>query len=139
MRAPRWRCSIPRARSLSKEGYMPTATCLCFGSYQFDLVNECLWCGAQRVPLRPKPFAVLRYLVEHAGRLVTKDELLQAVWPETIVSAEVLKAYIHDLRTVLGKEAEATRFIETVARRGYRFVGTVTATSAEAPQEVRHE
>src|SRR5262245_26792646 len=105
---------------------MPAATYLCFGSYRLDLANECLWRGTQRVPLRPKPFAVLRYLVEHAGRLVTKGELLQAVWPETVVSAEVLKGYIHDLRTVLGKEAEAPLFIETVARRGYRFIAPLT-------------
>src|SRR5262245_37723784 len=75
----------------------------------------------------------------HAGRLVAKAELLYAVWPDTVVSTEVLKGYIHDLRTVLGEEAEAPRFIETVARRGYRFMETVTATIPEAPREERHE
>jgi DNA-binding winged helix-turn-helix (wHTH) protein/predicted ATPase len=108
---------------------MPAATYLCFGSYRLDLENECLWRGTQVVPLRPKPFAVLRYLVEHAGRLVAKAELLHAVWPETVVSTEVLKGYIHDLRTVLGEEAEAPRFIETVARRGYRFIAPLTTSA----------
>src|SRR5262245_21573414 len=118
---------------------MPAATYLCFGSYRLDLVNECLWRGMQVVPLRPKPFAVLRYLVEHAGRLVAKAELLHAVWPETVVSAEVLKGYIHDLRTVLGDEVEVPRLVETVARRGYRFIGTVTATTAEGLHEARRD
>src|SRR5262245_18950303 len=118
---------------------MPAATYLCFGSYRLDPVNECLWRGTQVVPLRPKPFAVLRYLVEHAGRLVAKAELLHAVWPETVVSAEVLKSYIHDVRTALGEEAETPRFIETVARRGYRFIGAVTVTAAEMLHEERRE
>jgi DNA-binding winged helix-turn-helix (wHTH) protein/tetratricopeptide (TPR) repeat protein len=118
---------------------MPAATCFCFGSYRLDPVNERLWRGTKLVPLRPKPFALLRYLVAHAGRLVTKAELLRALWPETRVSAEVLKGYIHELRTVLGEKAEAPRFIETVARRGYRFMGTVTATAAATPPEERRE
>jgi predicted ATPase/DNA-binding winged helix-turn-helix (wHTH) protein len=108
---------------------MPAATYLCFGSYRLDLVNECLWRGMQVVPLRPKPFAVLRYLMEHAGRLVAKAELLHAVWPETIVSTEVLKGYIHDLRTVLGDDPHAPQFIETVGRRGYRFIAPLTTSA----------
>ena len=79
---------------------MPTSD-WSFDSYRLDLENECLWRGTKLVPLRPKPFALLRYLVAHAGRLVTKAELLRALWPETRVSAEVLKGYIHELRTVL--------------------------------------
>src|SRR5262245_64822477 len=75
----------------------------------------------------------------HAGRLVAKAELLHAVWPETVVSAEVLKSYIHDVRTALGEEAETPRFIETVARRGYRFIGAVTVTAAEMLHEERRE
>ncbi len=112
---------------------MPSTASLCFEAYRLDLVNECLWRGPQRVPLRPKPFAVLRYLVEQAGRLVPKAELLHAVWPETVVSAAVLKSYIHELRSVLEENAEAPRFIATVARRGYRFLGTVTVTTADTP------
>src|SRR5262245_1189292 len=126
MRAPWWRYSIPQVRNSAKEGRMPAATYLCFGSYRLDLVNESLWRGTQLVPLRPKPFAVLHYLVEHAGRLVAKAELLHAVWPETVVSAEVLKGYIHDLRTVLGDDPHAPQFIETVGRRGYRFIAPLT-------------
>src|SRR5262249_38818654 len=108
---------------------MQTESILNFGSYQLDRVNERLWRGTQVVPLRPKPFAILRYLVEHPGRLVSKAELLQAIWPDTTVSEGVLKSYIHDLRTVLGEEAQAPQFIETVGRRGYRFIAPLTTSS----------
>ena len=76
----------------------------------------------------PKDFAVLHYLVMHAGQLVTKEELLQTVWVETRVSAGVLKTSIERLRRTLGDSAKTPRFIETVQRRGYRFLPTVTTT-----------
>jgi len=60
---------------------------------------------------------------------VTKEELLKAVWPETCVSAGLLHTYIRDLRDVLGEDPEAPRFIETVARRGYRFIAPLAAAS----------
>jgi len=80
------------------------------------------------VPLPPKTFAVLRYLVEHAGRLVPKDELTKAVWPDTRISEGVLKGYIRDLRDVLGDNPEVPRFIETVPRRGHRWIEKVVST-----------
>ena len=61
----------------------------------------------------PKPFAVLTYLVEHAGRLVTHEELLAAIWPDTYVQPEVLRRYILEIRRVLGDSAETPRFIQT--------------------------
>ncbi|HEV8718818.1 MAG TPA: winged helix-turn-helix domain-containing protein, partial [Candidatus Binatia bacterium] len=99
---------------------------LFFSSFRLDLEAEQLWRGAARVPLRPKPFALLRYLVEQAGRLVSKAELRQALWPEAYVSEGLLKGYIRDLRAVLGDDPEAPQFIETVARRGYRFIASLT-------------
>jgi len=98
---------------------------LVFPPFWLDLVNEQLWHGEEVISVRPKPFAVLRYLVEHAGRLVSKEELRKAVWQHAFISEGVLKGYIRDLREVLGDEAGAPRFIETVARRGYRFVAPV--------------
>ena len=80
----------------------------------------------------PIPFAVLRYLVEHAGRLVTHDELLNAVWPETYVQPEVLRRYILEIRRALGDKAGKPRFVETLPKRGYRFIAPVTE-SADAP------
>ena len=98
-----------------------------FPPFQLDLANEQLWREQQLVPLPPKTFAVLRYLVEHAGRLVTKDELLKAVWSDTRVSDGVVKGYIHDLREALGDSSQQPRFIETVSRRGHRFIGKVAS------------
>jgi DNA-binding winged helix-turn-helix (wHTH) protein/tetratricopeptide (TPR) repeat protein len=96
-----------------------------FPPFRLDVVNQCLWQGDTRVSLMPKPFAVLRYLVEHAGRLVTQDELLTAIWPDTFVQPEILRRYILEIRRVLGDDAEAPRFIETLPRRGYQFIAPV--------------
>jgi len=85
--------------------------------------NEWAWCGEQRLQLMPRAFAVLRHLVEHAGRLVTKDELLATVWRDAIVSDAALASCIRDLRRALGDSSEAPRYIETVHRRGFRFIG----------------
>ena len=103
-----------------------------FPPFRLDPVNEQLWRENQLVPLRPKTFAVLRCLVEHAGRLVTKEELLKAVWPGTRVSEGILKGYIRDLRAMLGDDSQQPRFIETVPRRGHRFIAVVT-TAAPVP------
>jgi DNA-binding winged helix-turn-helix (wHTH) protein/tetratricopeptide (TPR) repeat protein len=101
-----------------------------FPPFRLDTENQCLWRRAdvpddQRIMLTPKAFAVLRYLVEHAGRLVTQDELLEAVWPDTFVQPEVLKYQIADIRSRLGDRARNSLFIETLPRRGYRFVAAV--------------
>jgi DNA-binding winged helix-turn-helix (wHTH) protein len=93
-----------------------------------DLANEQLWRGAELMPLRPKAFALLRYLATHAQRLVTQEELLKVVWQHTYVSEGLLRGYIRELREVLGDEAKAPRFIEMVPRRGYRFIAPVTTT-----------
>jgi DNA-binding winged helix-turn-helix (wHTH) protein/tetratricopeptide (TPR) repeat protein len=106
-----------------------------FHPFRLDLVNQRLWRGETRVPLMPKPFAVLRYLVEHAGRLVTQDELLAAVWPDTHVQPEVLRRSILEIRRVLGDRAEDPLFIETFPKRGYQFIASVTSESAAALPE----
>ena len=74
-----------------------------FHSFRLDVRNQCLWRDDQRVPLPPKAFEVLRYLVEHPGRLVTQDEILQALRPEVFVNPEVVKKYILGIRKVLGE------------------------------------
>jgi DNA-binding winged helix-turn-helix (wHTH) protein/tetratricopeptide (TPR) repeat protein len=104
-----------------------------FPPFRLDVVNQCLYRGDERVPLMPKPFAVLQYLVEHAGRLVSQDELLEAIWPETHVQPEVLRRYILEIRRALGDQPETPRFIETITKRGYRFIAEVTASKPETP------
>ena len=109
-----------------------TAQQLVFASFRLDLINEQLWEGEMLVPLRPKLFGVLRDLAEHAGRLVTREELRQAVWPTTVVSESVLRGVIRELREVLGDDADAARFVETIPHRGYRFLPTVTSTPVQS-------
>src|SRR5262245_27736660 len=93
---------------------------------RLDTTNQLLWRGSRVIPLRQKSFAVLQYLVGHPGQLVTKEELLHAVWPETYVSDIVLKVCIRELRHALGDQRGAPQFIETVHRRGYRFIAPIT-------------
>lgn len=104
-----------------------------FESFGLDPSNECLWQNGVQISLPPKPFAVLRYLVENPGRLITHDELLDAVWPETFVQPQVLRTYMLDLRKVLGDDAKQPRFIQTKPKRGFRFVAAVSETNGAAP------
>src|SRR5262247_3813602 len=101
-----------------------------FPPFWLDPVNQCLWRRQETAPderllLTPKAFAVLRLLVAHAGRLVTQDELLAALWPEMHVQPEVLKSRIFEVRSALGDRPKTPRFIETLPRRGYRFIAPV--------------
>jgi class 3 adenylate cyclase/tetratricopeptide (TPR) repeat protein len=113
----------------------------CFADFRLDPDNACLWRGTQSVALTPKAFDVLHYLVTHPDRLVTKDTLLDAVWPETAISDAVVRIAIGELRRALGDTAQASRFIATVHRRGYRFLAPVTpvyppeTVQAERPQQ----
>src|SRR5262245_342590 len=104
-----------------------------FADFRLDLDNACLWCGTQLVALTPKAFDVLHYLITHADRLVTKDTLLDAVWPEKTISDAVVRIAVGELRRALGDTAQAPRFIATVHRRGYRFMEPVVEHSAEGP------
>ena len=96
-----------------------------FGSFGLDTSNECLWRDGAQIALPPKPFAVLRYLVENPGRLITHDELMDALWPETYVQPQVLRTYMLELRKVLGDDPGNPRFIQTLPKRGYCFVAAV--------------
>ena len=93
-----------------------------FDPFSLDLANECLWRGSQAIKLRPKAFAVLNYLLGRPGQLITKEELLNTVWPETFVGEAVLKVAIRQLREALDDDPKSPRFIETAHRRGYRFI-----------------
>ena len=96
-------------------------------------MNHCLWSGEKRVRIPPKAFDVLRYLVENPGRLVTQDELLEALWTETYVNPEILRKYILDIRRILGDRPDKPVFIETVTKRGYRFIAPVAEDTEAAP------
>ena len=104
-----------------------------FQSFRLDPTNHCLWNGGKRVRIPPKAFDVLRYLVENPERLVTQDELLEALWPDTYVNPEVLRKYILDVRKILGDRPDRPEFIETLPKRGYRFVAAVSDDGAAEP------
>lgn len=118
----------------------PESTVKSFPPFRLDAGDQCLWRGDSRIPLTPKVFAVLEYLVRHAGRLVSQQELLEAVWPETYVQPEILRKYILEIRKALDDPAKKPRFIETLPKRGYRFIAAVheegspySATALGAP------
>jgi DNA-binding winged helix-turn-helix (wHTH) protein/predicted ATPase len=104
-----------------------------FDPFCLDRSNECLWRGSQLIRLRPKAYAVLNQLVVRPGELVTKQQLLAAVWPDTFVGEAVLKVTIRQLRDALEDDSKSPRFIETAHRRGYRFIGQI-AEEPMAPE-----
>jgi TolB-like protein/DNA-binding winged helix-turn-helix (wHTH) protein/Tfp pilus assembly protein PilF len=107
-----------------------------FKTFRLDTANHLLWRDGVRVPLAPKAFDVLAYLVEHAGQLVTQDEILEALWSETYVNPEVLRKYILEIRKTLGDRPDNPEFIETMPKRGYRFVAPVLEESTAEPPVV---
>src|SRR6266566_4806525 len=103
-----------------------------FHPFRLDTVNECLWRrrdsgDEERLLLPPKAYGVLRHLIERAGRLVTQDELLDAVWPDTHIQREGLKSQILHIRRVLDDDPKRPRFIETLQRK--RQIAFVTGES----------
>ena len=103
-----------------------------FQSFRLDPANQCLWRGGHRVPLTPKAFDVLRYLVEHPGRLVTQDELLGALWPETYVNPELIKKYILGIRKVLGDRMTIPSALKLSPSAGINLLRLSLTTSLKA-------
>src|SRR5215831_17405982 len=98
-----------------------------FRPYRLDPRTGQVWRGKQEVKVTPKAAAVIRQLVARAGQVVTKAELFQTVWAETVVSDAALTSCIQELRRVLHDEAKSPRYIATGHGRGYRFIAAVTA------------
>jgi len=101
-----------------------------FDTFELDEANASLLREGKPVPLAPTPFAVLCALVRQPGSLLTKNALLDEVWGHRFVSESVLKTAISELRMALQDDARQPRFIETVSRRGYRFIAATVAISA---------
>src|ERR1700747_1564918 len=106
-----------------------------FRAFRLDTANQCLWCGQERITIPPKTYDVLRYLVENPGRLITQDELLERLWPRTYVNPELIRKYILEIRKILGDRPEKPEFIETVTKRGYRFIAPATDDSEAKAQD----
>src|SRR3954453_19964086 len=97
---------------------------LIFSPFTLDLERLCLLGPAGQIKLRPKSFEVLRYLAERAGRTVTKEELIAAIWPNVTVSEESLTRCISDIRLAIGRPAQ--EIIKTLPKRGYLLEGPVS-------------
>src|SRR5215475_6237155 len=108
----------------------PTHT-LTFDAFRLAPPPGGLWRGDTGIAMRPRSLAVLRYLVAHAGRLVTKAELRQHVWGSRHVSHTVLRTCVQEIRAALGDTAGAPQYLETVAQHGYRF--RVASDTKEPP------
>ena len=105
-----------------------------FDRYVLDLRRGCLLLDDSEIVLRPKTLAVLRFLVENSGRLVSKEQLFAAVWPNIAVTDDVLVQSIGELRRALADDGQ--RLIKTIPRRGYRFEAVVSAESSVNPTPV---
>src|SRR5262245_52996504 len=99
---------------------------IAFGPFNLDLDRGLLPRDGAPVPLRPKNWALLRHLVESGGRLVTKSELLDVLWPSTSVNEAALANCISQLRAALEDDPRRPRFIEVAHRRGYRWIGVAS-------------
>ena len=100
-----------------------------FGPYQLHPIQG-LSRGSAEVRVTPKALAVLQVLARKAGRVVTKDELFRTVWPDTAVSDATLSSCILELRKALGDNARQPRYIETLHRRGFRFISATALPTA---------
>lgn len=103
-----------------------------FGEFLLDVSRRLLLLRGERVPLAPKAFDTLLYFVEHRGAVLSRDELVAAVWPDVVVEENNLAQAISKLRQVLGEAPGENRYIVTVPGRGYRFVAEVTLRRVDA-------
>src|SRR5947209_6154926 len=103
-----------------------------FGEYHLEAQSRMLFRGDDHVPLPPKVSELLLALVQAAGRVVTREELSRRLWPDTVVEEGSLTSHVSLLRKALGESPKAQDFIETVPKRGYRFVRSVTRVASGA-------
>ena len=118
---------------------LPQPDTYVFGEFRIETVKRLLLRNGEPVPLTPKVFDTLLYLVLHTDKLVEKNELMQAIWPDTVVEENNLNQNVSTLRRVLGESRGENRYIVTVPGKGYRFIASLEAgreTPEELPQKV---
>jgi adenylate cyclase len=106
-----------------------------FGPFTVDAGSYRLFRGAEVIPLSPKIIDLLLYLVARQSALVPKDELFAALWPDVAVTDNALTQAVSELRQALGDDAATPTYIQTVARRGYRFIAPVDAAASRSPEQ----
>src|SRR5215471_10996926 len=99
-----------------------------FSNHLFDTDRRELTCDDRRIPIEPQVFDLLAYLLEHRDRVVSKDDLIEAVWGGRIVSDSTLTSRINAARKAVGDSGFDQKLIRTVPRKGFRFVGSVVAS-----------
>src|SRR5215467_8286557 len=102
-----------------------------FGPFRIDLDQRLLWRGQQQIPLSRKAFELLSILVNRSGEVVSKDELMTLLWPDTFVEESNLSQHVFQLRKALGEQGQTPSYIVTVPGRGYRFNQSVRAVPVE--------
>ena len=109
-----------------------------FGPFRIDTVERLLLCGSEKIPLTPKAADTLLVLLANSGRVLEKDEIVKSVWPDTFVEEGALARNISTLRKALGDGIEDCPYIETIPKRGYRFVAAVKdlTTSPESVKDL---
>src|SRR5215218_5872585 len=110
-----------------------------FDGFRVDAQERLLFKENREVPLTPKVFDTLLLLLENSGHVLTKKELMQQVWPDSFVEENNLAQNISILRKALGKSHDGEQYIQTVPKRGYRFIGDVRATGGEAESVIVRE
>ena len=110
-----------------------------FDRFELDEAEARLTRAGEPVALAPKPFAVLCALTRKPDKLVTKNELLDAVWGHRFVTESVLKTAISEVRAALDDDPKQPRYIETVWRHGYRFIGAAASSSPQSPAVVEQK
>src|SRR4030095_6426323 len=109
-----------------------------FGRFELDIKEQVLRRDGKPLPLKPKVFALLVVLVENSGRIVGKDELMKQVWAGSFVEEGNFAGSIVKLRQALGDTDNERRYIQTVPRRGYRFVASVTREQSASLSLINH-
>ncbi len=105
-----------------------------FGPYRVDVARRCLLRGGSTVPLTPKVFETLLLLVENSGRLVSKDEMMRQLWPDTFVEESSLSQNVFHLRRALGDDKSEPQYIATIPKRGYHFLARVNEITDSTPE-----
>src|SRR4029453_19227987 len=108
-----------------------------FGPFRLEVGERRLSRDGRAIPLRAKVFDTLCVLVEHSGRLLTKQELMQSIWPDTIVEENNLNHNVSTIRRALGEHPTGQAYIETVPRVGYRFVAEVALLDGRAARPLQ--
>ena len=136
-----WRATMNELKQANHGWYDVGTVELSFAEFRVDLAQRRVFEGTREIKLQPKTFDLLLFFCQHAGELLSRETIYQALWPNTYVDDHSLSVQIADLRKALGDNPKAPRLIETRSRRGYRFLpqleqGTVEAPIARSPEDL---